>query len=473
VNSIRWKIILLCIVVMLVPVTAINFYSRDIFDRFTRHELEKQMIGAAFMVGEQVKAVCGDNGSLDETRKSAIADLGDACSRKLEVRIQVLSTNGIVLTDSGTNAIIGVNLAGRPEVQSALNGNYKARAALTADRSYMFYFVAYPIQKSGKTIGAVYLSRTTSPIIRTINRMILFQRITTLLAVILGAILAVFFSHTITNRLRQLTKATAQFAKGTAPLNVTMKGTDEVGELATAVHRMAEEIHRTNRYNRDFISAVIHELKMPITAIKGAAELLEQGAMDKKDVRDKFLGNIHFESDRLARFVLELNELTKLDTEGLHLRKERVAYGACISDILERFKTTIDSPHPNITVSLPENECVVMINQDRIEQVLCNLLDNAVRYTPPSGSITIKAEEMSAGTVVTSVHDTGCGISPSNLGKVFDRFFTTEPKDKLKNYGSGLGLAIARSIVENHNGKIRVESTPGNGTTFFFTLPLA
>ena len=100
-----------------------------------------------------------------------------------------------------------------------------------------------------------------------------------------------------------------------------------------------------------------------------------------------------------------------------------------------------------------------------------NLLDNAARYTPASGCIEVRVEAGPDDTVVTSVRDTGCGIAPSNLGKVFDRFFTTEPKDKPKDYGSGLGLAIAKSIVENHQGRIWVESTPGQGTTFFFSLP--
>ena len=255
------------------------------------------------------------------------------------------------------------------------------------------------------------------------------------------------------------------------PLDVRVGGRDEIAELARALNHMAAELQRTNQYNREFISTVMHELKMPITAIKGAAELLEQGAFAKEEARVKFLGNIRFETERLARMVWELNELTKLDTEMPHASKEKTDYGRCVRDIVERFETTLDSPHATIRVVLPAKPVFARILPGRIEQVVGNLLDNAVRYTPASGLIEVTVEPGADSTVVTCVRDTGCGIAPSNLAKVFDRFFTTEPKDRPKDYGSGLGLAIAKSIVEHHQGSIAVESTLGQGATFSFRLP--
>jgi signal transduction histidine kinase len=215
----------------------------------------------------------------------------------------------------------------------------------------------------------------------------------------------------------------------------------------------------------------MHELKMPITAIKGAAELLEQGAFAKEEARVKFLGNIRFEADRLARLVWELNELTKLDAEIPRAQKEKVDYGQWVREAVERYLPTLEAVHAEIRVDLPENPLWVRIVPGRIEQVIGNLLDNAVRYTPVAGRIEIQVTAGPDNTVVTTVRDTGCGIAAANLGKVFDRFFTTEPKDKPKDYGSGLGLAIAKSIVESHQGTIRVESLAGQGAAFFFTLP--
>jgi two-component system phosphate regulon sensor histidine kinase PhoR len=212
---------------------------------------------------------------------------------------------------------------------------------------------------------------------------------------------------------------------------------------------------------------------MPITAIKGAAELLEHGAYGREDARVKFLGNIRFEADRLARLVWELNELTKLDAEIPHAQKERVDYGACVREIVDRLTSTLDAGHAAIRVTVPDKPVFARVIPGRIEQVVGNLIDNAVRYTPADGRIDVRVAPGPDQTVLTTVQDTGCGIAPSNLAKVFDRFFTTEPKDKPKDYGSGLGLAIAKSIVEAHQGRIRVESVPGQGAAFTFSLPQA
>lgn len=472
-RSIRWKIIVLCLVVLVIPIAILSRYTTRIFDEFTRRNLEQQMIDMAFVVGEQFKSMIRADGSLPDERQTDLARVISAYSRQTDSRIEVLSSNGVVLADSATNTSVGTDLSNLPEVGTALGGKYKARYALTPDHKFMFYYIAMPIRLNDKVAGVAHLSRHTNPIVKTIRQMVRFRQIATAAAVVIGIVLATVLAHTITSRLRKLTASTKAFARGETPLKVEVRGRDEIGELAQAINTMAGEIARTNRYNREFVSAVMHELRMPITAIKGAAELLDQGAFEKKEARDKFLANIRFEADRLARLVWELNELTKLDTEGQHTLKEKIGYGACVGEIVERFKTSLDEPHAEITLSLPEKDLLVFLNLGRIEQVICNLLENAVRYTPATGSIAVTVIEGPDGTAITSIKDSGCGILPANIGKIFDKFFTTEPKDKPKDYGSGLGLAIARSIVENHQGRIWVESEPGKGATFSFTLPLS
>ena len=470
-KSIRWKIIVLCVAVMLVPILCLNWYTFHTYDRVTSHELEERMIDSAFLIGEQYKAMLNGAGVLEAQDQGRLTEAVRVYEGRIRARIQVLSTNGAVLVDSCTNAMPQVDLTALPEVQSALHGKYRARFALTDDRAYLFYYVAMPVLQDGRVYGVTYLSRHTGQVTKSGNRLILFQRMTTALAIVAGVILATLLAYSITGRLRKLTRAATAFARGDGPLDVRVGGCDEVAELARAVSHMATELQRTNQYNREFISTVMHELKMPITAIKGAAELLEQGAFAKEEARVKFLGNIRFETERLARMVWELNELTKLDTEMPHASKEKTDYGRCVRDIVERFETTLDSPHATIRVVLPAKPVFARILPGRIEQVVGNLLDNAVRYTPASGLIEVTVEPGADSTVVTCVRDTGCGIAPSNLAKVFDRFFTTEPKDRPKDYGSGLGLAIAKSIVEHHQGSIAVESTLGQGATFSFRLP--
>lgn len=472
-RGLRWKIIVLCIAVLAVPIIMLSRNTTRIFDEFTRRNLEQQMIDMAFVVGEQFMAMIDAGGSLPEDRGHELVRVITAYGHQTDSRIEVLSSNGVLLADSGSSAPSSPVLAELPEVYAALSGTYKARCQLTPDRKLMFYYIAMPVKIGSQVVGVVHVSRHTNPIVKTIAEMVRFRQIATVAALLLGIALATVLAYTITSRLRKLTAATKAFARGEAPLKVEVRGKDEVGELANAINTMAGEIARTNRYNREFVQAVMHELRMPITAIKGAAELLEQGAFDKKEAREKFLANIRFEAERLARLVWELNELTKLDTEGQHSLKEKVNYGACIGEILERFLTSVDEPHASITLALPEKELQVYLNLGRIEQVICNLLDNALRYTPDSGSVEIRVAAAEGNMVVTSIKDSGCGIQPANITKIFDKFFTTEPKDKPKDYGSGLGLAIAKSIVENHQGRIQAESEPGKGATFSFSLPLA
>jgi len=288
VKSIRWKIILLCVAVILVPVLLLNQYTIRTFNRFASHDLEDHMIDSAFIVGEQYKGMLGPDGGLDEAQRARLGETVAAYGREVQARIQVLSTGGVVLVDSASNAVLQADLSALPEVKSAMGGKYRARAALTDDHKYMFYYVAYPVKQGDQVLGVAYVSRHTGSIVRIINEMFRFQRVTTAMAILVGVVLATILAYTLTSRLRALTAATTAFARGDAPLDVRVRGRDEIAELTEAIIRMAAEIRRTNQYNREFISTVMHELKMPITAIKGAAELLEHGAASKEDARVKF-----------------------------------------------------------------------------------------------------------------------------------------------------------------------------------------
>jgi two-component system sensor histidine kinase ChvG len=472
VRSIRWKIVILCVLVSLVPLYILHRYTISTFDSFTRQNLEQQMRENAFIAGEEFKAIVSPDGSITSNQLAGFSELMEVYSREIQTRIQILSPAGIVLTDSATNTEVMADLSGKYEVVEALAGRQHSRCRMTADRQYMYYYVARPIKRDNTICGVAYLSRHTGPIIRAVKGIMAYQLTVIAVAMLTGLILSVILAQTITGRLRKLTAATAAFAKGNPDsLDLEIKGRDEVAELSSSIKAMAAELKRTNTYNREFISTVTHELKMPITAIRGAAELLEQGAINKEAARDKFLANIRFEAERMTRMVLELNELTKLDMETPYSRKEEVDYRQCVREIVERFETTLDPGHPRISLTVPEAGLKAMILPGLIEQVISNLLGNAIRYTPADGLIEVCVTQGPGKSVVTSVRDNGCGISASNLPKVFDRFFTTEPKTHVKDYGSGLGLAICKSIVESHHGTITVESVQGQGSTFTFILP--
>jgi len=474
-RSIRWKLILASTLVVFVPIYLLNRYAIKSFDKFTRTALEEEMISQAFMLGEQYRSiVLQASAGGESTARERFASILTRYSVEVQSRLQVLSAEGVVIFDSDANSLVGANFSKRTEIANAMRGgDYQAAWRLTGDRKYVFYYVPMPIlDGEGNVAAIVYVTRHTGQITKAIMTMVFNQRLAMFVALFCAVLISAVLAHTLTRRLRRLTTAAMAYAKGNAPLDLQIKGRDEIGELGTALDRMATDIEKQNDYNREFMSTVMHELKTPVTAIKGAAEVLQQGAAEKQEARDKFLANIRYEADRLTRMVGELNELTKLDVETLRGNKEKVNYCKCVHEILDRLMPTFDQEHARLDVYIPDETITAMLVPGRIEQVISNLLENAFRYTPVTGTVELTVAKNGDGSVTTTVSDTGKGIAAASLDKVFHRFYTTEPKDVPRDYGSGLGLAVAKSIVENHQGRIWAESTEGRGSRFMFTLPV-
>jgi two-component system sensor histidine kinase ChvG len=469
VRSIRWKLMLVTLVLVFVPVYFLNRYSIATFDKFTSRVWEDQMISTARMVGELVVRSIDSDG----LRSEVLHDVSGAFSDETGMRIRLVDPTGALLYDSAKEIAPGTLFTQHNEVKVALTGEYKARWELTDDRSYVYFHSAQPVLKNGTVLGVVYISRHTGPITGALIRISGNQNLATYIALAVAACVAALLSHTLTHRLRKLTRAATAYAQGEAGMPVRVGGHDEIGELTEAFNRMAAEIDRRNRANKEFMSVTVHELKTPITAIRGAAELLEQGAVEQPATREKFLSNIRHEAQRLDRLVSELKEITRLDLESFHESRKRVDYVQLVRDIANRLEPVFDDERAELVLDLPEKEIHAEVMAARIEQVIANLLENAFRYTRTDGKVEIIVREEDDGTVLTSVRDSGAGISAENLPKVFDRFFTTEPRDQPREYGSGLGLAIARSIVENHQGDIRVTSNGVDYTEFTFRIPVA
>ena len=475
-RSIRWKLILTSLLVVFLPVWFLSQYAINSFDQFAARAQENEMTADAFLLGELFKSLSQEGAPPDSAiHRAEFRAVFDSVAARTQARFQVVATNGIVLLDSTTNEPpeVGMDISSRKEMSKISNGKYGSSWNISDDRKLVFYHIAVPVERNGQRLIVVRVSRHTNPIVKVILKMVRDQRAAMWVAFLIAVVFSAILAHTMTRRLRLLTKAAADFANTGSPAAISVKGRDEIGELGRAFERMQTELQKRNRYNREFISGVMHELKMPLTAIKGAAELLEQGAAEKKDAREKFISNIRYEADRMTRLVSELNELTRLDAESFHSAKEEVNYPIFVREILARLEPGFDSTRAAISLKAPEKAMPVRLVPGRIEQVIGNLIENALRYTPPTGTVEITIEETADKAVLTTVRDTGGGIAAANLSRIFDRFFTTEPKDKPKDYGSGLGLAIAKTIVENHGGKIWAESAPGKGSAFFFTLPTA
>lgn len=474
--SIRWKILLSFLAVVIIPSIFLHRYTITFFDRYTRTALEKEMGAYALLAGQHYRAMVLDiPESQRESGEARFQKLISVYGPDLMSRIRIISLEGIVLFDSHDDSTAGMDFSARPEVSKALGGRYGARWQLTEDRGYVYYFIAIPLQdESGELVGAVMVSRHTGPITQAIGEIMTEQSRALIIAGIFAVAAAAALAFTITRPLRRLTRAAGEIGRGTArDIPRDLRGRSEIGILADSLRRMTSELEKRNRYNRDFISETLHELKTPLTAIIGAAEILESREPPPESSRRRFAANIRLDARRMNSLVGELAGLTRLDLETTTTQRETVNYPDFVLGVLSRADAAFERPRAELKTELSEKTLPVAIVPDRIEQVILNLLENAFRYTPPEGTVTVSVSPLPDRGVLTSVRDTGPGISPANREKIFERFFTTEDRNGSQPYGSGLGLAIARSIVEKHGGQIEATLPPDGGTLFTFTLPLS
>jgi signal transduction histidine kinase len=474
-RGIRWRFLITVFIALSVPIVLLNRYTVSSFDRFTRTAQEEAMAATAALIGEQYKrlVIAGENDAPrgNDTEYAALLAFQ---ARETQSRLQVLSPAGAVEFDTHVgDGDDTAGLADKPEVRRALAGDYGANWELTPDRSYVYYYCALPIVQDGRVVGVARVARHTGAITRAIVRLTRHQRLALAAALTFAAIIAAVMAQLLTRRLRLLAHHTRAYARGMSPPPPPPRGRDELAQLARAIHDMARQIEGRHRYNREVLSTVLHELRTPVTAIRGAVELLESGAAERADSRERFLGNIRFEADRLSQLVGELARLTRLDSEDLSERLEPLPYIRCINEALERLLPTFEAAHAPLELMLPARDVTVELVPARIEQVLANLLDNAFQHTPLDGRVTLTVERTTDGSVLTRVDDTGPGIAPADLDRVFEPFFTTHARDATTESGSGLGLAVARTIVERHRGSIRAERSPLGGARVSFTLPAA
>ena len=232
------------------------------------------------------------------------------------------------------------------------------------------------------------------------------------------------------------------------------------------------ELRRLERVRRDFVANVSHEFKTPLTAIQGFAETLLAGALDDPENRRRFVEIIGEHARRLARLTDDLLKLSLVEAGKLELEFQPVAVGELIRTCVETTRPRAAEKQQSLRVECPADLPLARGDARRLQEVLQNLLDNAVQYTPTGGRITVQARA-SEGAVVITVSDTGIGIPQADQARIFERFYRVDVARSREVGGTGLGLSIARHIVEAHGGRIWVESTVGQGSDFHFSIPVA
>ena len=227
-------------------------------------------------------------------------------------------------------------------------------------------------------------------------------------------------------------------------------------------------IKQLERTRKEFVANVSHELRTPLSLIKGYVETLLDGAKDDPVVAAKFLHTIDRNSERLKLLIEDLLTISELESGRVKLQLQTVSLGILVRKVLEDFRARAEAREVNLVTEMPEMS--VRADPARIEQVLGNLVDNAIKYGRQGGTVTISARMVDAVQAEVSVHDDGPGIPAESLERVFERFYRVDKARSREQGGTGLGLSIVKHIIQGHGGKVWVTSQLGHGATFYFTL---
>jgi signal transduction histidine kinase len=283
----------------------------------------------------------------------------------------------------------------------------------------------------------------------------------------LGAVLLILgLSRRILAPVEALTAAVRRMEAGDLSQRVEVTSRDEIGELAQAFNAMADGLARLEELRRNMVTDVAHELRTPLSNIRGYLEALQDGVIEPER---GIIDSLHGEAMLLNHLVDDLQDLSLAEAGHLKLERQPVALADIVDRAVEAVRPRVEAERVTVQVDLPE-DLLVDVDPQRMGQVLRNLLENALTHTPPDGEIAIAAHTEGQW-VEVSVRDTGSGIAAEDLPYVFERFYRADKSRSRATGGAGLGLAIARQLVEAHGGRIWVESTEREGSTFTFALP--
>jgi len=281
-------------------------------------------------------------------------------------------------------------------------------------------------------------------------------------------ILALFLVRQTTSPLRQLEAATQHIAEGDFDEEVEVRSSDEIGRLAEAFNEMARSLKLSEEAKRRMIADTSHELRTPLAAVRSALEGLRDGLIEPSSAT---FASLHDRVLLLTRLVGDLHQLALADAGQLSIERQATRLDAIIEGIVETVGFQIEDSGITLETAIDPAIPALLVDANRIEQVLLNLLANAIRYTPEGGRIELRADRTSDSEVTLSICDTGSGVAPEDLERIFERFYCADPARE--SGGAGLGLSIARALVEAHGGRIWAENRPEGGACFKIVLPIA
>lgn len=325
-----------------------------------------------------------------------------------------------------------------------------------------------PITKNLSLKGYVSLHMSMNEIIHRREDILLPVYIIFLILFLLSLMILGLFSFSVYRPLKKITIGAGEYASGNLEYNIPVNSDDEIGYLATTLNYMSDELNKLGDYQHKFVANVSHDFRSPLTSIKGYLEAIIDGTIPP-EMQEKYLKIVIGETERLNKLTQSLLTLDKLDAHGRPMHMSDFDINKTIKNTAATFEGICRKKMITIEIHLESESLHVTADMEQIQQVLYNLIDNAIKFSQNNSVIKVETSERH-GTVFVSVKDTGVGIPKNSLNKIWERFYKIDSSRGKDRKGTGLGLSIVKEIITAHHQNINVISTEGVGTEFIFTL---
>ncbi len=487
-GGLTFRLTLILLIAAALGMTVMGLYITRALETYSTENLKSGLVKEARLVQDDITSALRK----DPSRESGQA-LAEQYGARLKARITIIAPDGTVIGDS-ERTIREVrkmeNHASRPEVAAALAGAIGSDLRHSQTLNAAMLYIAVPLNDGQQIKGALRLALPMTELAAVSASIRTTVAIGALLAAGVALLVGLFLSRRVTRPVVEMQAIATRMAAGDFSHRVPVTGTDEIAELGRGLNLLASrlqekiqdlegerakvatilaEVRRLEQVRTEFVANVSHELRTPLTVIKGYLETLLDEAPAQPETHRRFLEVAYTHAARLSRLVDDLLELSNLETGKAVLKLSAVDIHGAADEIVAMFEKK--AAHKTLVV---RNETptglLARADRDRLSQVLVNLVDNAVKYTPEGGTVTIGGARRPDQFVTVWVSDTGSGIPSSDLPRLTERFYRVDKARSRELGGTGLGLAIVKHLVQAHGGELVIESDLGKGTKVSFTL---
>lgn len=462
-RSIYSKFIIGYLLFGLIGFIAVAFFSQRMTYQYLVSQNTEKLYDEAVLMAKTYE----DGGYYYSSTQSDTEKDTSLVANFLNARIWIVDDDGRIFMDSDGN-MNGRTITGFDPAQSS--SVYQIGMYYNMFSTEMLSVMA-PINHNYETLGYIVIHYPMSMVVASTNEILNIVYITAVVIFVLSLLILVVFTIYVYLPLKAITRGAKEYAAGNLGYKIDIKNTrDEVSYLGDTLNYMASELNSSEKSQRDFISNVSHDFRSPLTSIKGYLEAILDGTIPP-ELADKYLHRVIAETERLTKLTEGMLSLGSMEMKN-NLKPSRFDINATIRDVCSANENACSKKNIDFDLTFEDSSEMVFADEEKIKQVLYNLIDNAIKFSENNSTISIRTTARQRK-VFVSVKDSGIGIPKSSVKKIWDRFYKSDTSRGKDKSGTGLGLSIVREIIQSHNETIDVVSTEGVGSEFTFSLSLA